>query len=647
GPNVTPVSSQKVLLGGQGGVQLHSRSKPDGSGLSPRVLSATPSPRHRRATAAATPAWRKPAWLGGELRRARQPFYLDVLYPARAVNQTVAWRVCGVNSDSDFSGLGGGRPAGWRSTARLSANPAPPTSVQWRLSGSTDGNSSSGRVLLLEPVARAHAGLWVWRGPQLSCHHSWGWRDGWTADEAGVSLLGTPPGPPEIRAHRRQPVLAGTRSSLVCQPSATDPGVPVPEFLWSRYSGDSSAPTVPTVAGTIAHAENSVGRGRASSVALEVVQSPTWLTTSGVADAAAAAAAAGCCAWTAQLWPKPEALTRWFKNGVEIRQADAAATTAIEEGYDPASCTRDSDRYSQDGTPASRFRVLQRVAGVPGGRAAGADSHLGCSQAQAQGGADRQQLVGNLTPESPPSFRYRATLPGVKRTGRYACRARNRLGESSHVIQVVNPGPPEPPTNLTVESTGWDHVLLTWRPGFDGGLPANYSPVGIASTSHTGRFLLASSSTMSALKVTRVGAVRQRDGAAAGDAPTPSRCWPSTLSAAAAASPRPARLSTPTTRELQLPGVGGVRADTGASTLRFDAPPDGLCVRVEIFARTNELSVSADRRQRRGGVPRYRSCELQNRLTGISFVNSYRLSACLLARPEYLRVRRWPTRSSE
>uniref|UniRef100_A0A1I8IQU8 SN protein n=1 Tax=Macrostomum lignano TaxID=282301 RepID=A0A1I8IQU8_9PLAT len=706
GPNVTPVSSQKVLLGDRVEFNCTAEANPTArvyivrgnSTVSAvaRVLSATPSPRHRRATAAATPAWRKPACLAASCAgRDSRSTWMSSTRPELSIRL-----LPGESAESTATPISVASAAEGSRLAidcSVSANP-PPTSVQWRLSGSTDGNSSSGRVLLLEPVARAHAGLWVCEARSSAATTAGAGGDAgqpmrreFSARASVDIIVEYPPGPPEIRATAGSPVLAGHPASLVCQPSATDPGVPVPEFLWSRYSGDSSAP-VPLARSPILQfsparlsdsgryyctPENSVGRGPASSVALEVVQSPTWLTTSAWptvltvnASSGGGGGGGGLLRLDCSTLAKPEALTRWFKNGVEIRQADAAATTAIEEGYDPARHIstgalrfhrlgpEDSGEYictAQNGfgkierslrlTIEFAPEILTDTAKTALQPAVSASSSVSLEclvDAQPEptvtwellagtGGADRQQLVGNLTPESPPSFRYRATLPGVKRTGRYACRARNRLGESSHVIQVVNPGPPEPPTNLTVESTGWDHVLLTWRPGFDGGLPANYSVVfastsdvasrfGIASTSHTGRFLLASSSTMSALKSPESALSVNVTGLLPGTAYAFSVLAVNSLGGSGG-QPTAGSTVNATTRELQLPGVGGVRADTGASTLRFDAPPDGLCVRVE---------VSAD-----GGTgwSPYRSCELQNRLTGISFVNSYRLSACLLARP--------------
>uniref|UniRef100_A0A1I8HL17 Ig-like domain-containing protein n=2 Tax=Macrostomum lignano TaxID=282301 RepID=A0A1I8HL17_9PLAT len=708
GPNVTPVSSQKVLLGDRVEFNCTAEANPTArvyivrgnstvSAVAPRsvshaIASASKSDSGSYACVAET------SLLGGELRRARQPFYLDVLYPPELSIRLLPGESAESTATpiSVASAVEGGRLA---IDCSVSANP-PPTSVQWRLSGSADGNSSSGRVLLLEPVARAHAGLWVCEARSSAATTAGAGGDAgqpmrreFSARASVDIIVEYPPGPPEIRATAGSLVLAGHPASLVCQPSATDPGVPVPEFLWSRYSGDSSAP-VPLARSPILQfsparlsdsgryyctPENSVGRGPASSVALEVVQSPTWLTTSAwptvlTVNASSGGGGGGGGGGLLRLdcstLAKPEALTRWFKNGVEIRQADAAATTAIEEGYDPARhISTGALRFNRLGpedsgeyicTAQNGFGKIERSlrltiefapeiltdtakTALQPAVAASSSVSLECLvDAQPEptvtwellagtGGADRQQLVGNLTPESPPSFRYRATLPGVKRTGRYACRARNRLGESSHVIQVVNPGPPEPPTNLTVESTGWDHVLLTWRPGFDGGLPANYSVVfastsdvasrfGIASTSHTGRFLLASSSTMSALKSPESALSVNVTGLLPGTAYAFSVLAVNSLGGSGG-QPTAGSTVNATTRELQLPGVGGVRADTGASTLRFDAPPDGLCVRVE---------VSAD-----GGTgwSPYRSCELQNRLTGISFVNSYRLSACLLARP--------------
>uniref|UniRef100_A0A1I8F8R0 Ig-like domain-containing protein n=1 Tax=Macrostomum lignano TaxID=282301 RepID=A0A1I8F8R0_9PLAT len=573
--------------------------------------------------------------------------------PARAVNQTVAWRVCGVNSDSDFSGLGGGRqPAGDRLS--VSANP-PPTSVQWRLSGSADGNSSSGRVLLLEPVARAHAGLWVCEARSSA------------ATTAGAGGDAGQPMRREFSARRSgpppaAPVLAGHPASLVCQPSTTRPWrpgarVPLVPLLRRQQRPGAPGPVADSAVqpGRLSDSgryyctpENSVGRGPASSVALEVVQSPTWLTTSAWPTRRRRRGGGGLLRLDCSTLAKPEALTRWFKNGVEIRQADAAATTAIEEGYDPARHISTGalrfNRLGPEDSAAIAPEILTDTAKTALQPAVSASSSVSLEclvDAQPEptvtwellagtGGADRQQLVGNLTPES-RHRRFATGNPagGESGRGRYACRR-----ETGWASRVVNPGPPEPPTNLTVESTGWDHVLLTWRPGFDGGLPANYSVVfastsdvasrfGIASTSHTGRFFAGQFVDDVGAEVTRVGAVRQRDGAAAGDRLR-------LLGAGRQLSRRqrrPAHGRLDCQRHHPGAAAAGGRRRQGRHR-RFDA----AFRRAARWALRSGGGLSR-RRHRVESLPQLRASEPPN---GISFVNSYRLSACLLARPIYL-----------
>uniref|UniRef100_A0A1I8F8K4 Ig-like domain-containing protein n=1 Tax=Macrostomum lignano TaxID=282301 RepID=A0A1I8F8K4_9PLAT len=566
-----------------------------------RVLSATPSPSASKSDSGSYACVAETSLLGGELRRARQLFYLDVL-PARAVNQTVAWRVCGVNSATPISVASAVEGSRLAIDCSVSANIRRRLRGQWRLSGSA--------LTATRPAAGAAAG--AGGGATPGCGSARPASSAATTAGAGGDA-GQPMrrefsarasvdiiveyrlGPPEIRATAGSPVLAGHPASLVCQPSTTDPGVPVPEFSgpatpataaprcpWpGRRFCSSARPDCPTVAGTICTPENKrrpgIFRCAGGCAVADLVDYV------GVADGAdcqrlhsggGAAAAAGCAPGLLNSG-KAGALTRWFKNGVEIRQGDAAATTAIEEGYDRGQ----PRRHSSQPFPRPHSVSLECLVDAQ------PEPTVTWELLAGTGGADRQQFgwqsdTGVATVVSLPG-----TLPGVKRDGPVRLPARNRLGESSHVIQA----------------------------GLHDRLRTSAKPDDI---------LLASSSTMSGAEVTRVGdCPSKRDGAAARGPHTLSRCWPSTTLAAAGGAPSHGRSTvTSTPRELQLPGVGGVRAETPAlRLLRFvTRRRDGLL--------RSGCEVSGRRRHRVESLPQLRASE---RLTAISFVNSYRLSACL------------------
>uniref|UniRef100_A0A1I8JQ62 Fibronectin type-III domain-containing protein n=1 Tax=Macrostomum lignano TaxID=282301 RepID=A0A1I8JQ62_9PLAT len=55
-------------------------------------------------------------------------------------------------------------------------------------------------------------------------------------------------------------------------------------------------------------------------------------------------------------------------------------------------------------------------------------------------------------------------LESLKQTGRYSCRAENRLGAAEHTFRLVQPTVPEAPTDVRLaKPAGWDHLALAWR----------------------------------------------------------------------------------------------------------------------------------------------------------------------------------------
>uniref|UniRef100_A0A1I8JN43 Ig-like domain-containing protein n=1 Tax=Macrostomum lignano TaxID=282301 RepID=A0A1I8JN43_9PLAT len=576
-----------------------------------------------------------------------------------------AWRVCGSQQRLRFR-LGGGRQTGWPIDCSCRRYP-PPTSVKWRLSGSLNGNSSQRPGALLEPGGAGHAGGW-WASVG---HHSWSTR-------LGRQRSGPPPAATVLAGHplaglpaqHHGPWRPGAPSSSgPATPGDSSAPVPLARFadFWqfspARLSDSGRYYCTP-------EKQRRPGIFRCAGV----VQSPTWLTTSSVADGADCQrlqrrrrrrAAAGCCAWTAQTLAKPEALTRWFKNGVEIRQADARQRLRSREGYDPArhistgalrfnrlgpedsgeyictaqngfgkierslrltiDCTRDSDRYSprrHSSQPFPRPPACRWSAWWTRSRPTVTWELLAGT-----GGADRQQLVGNLTPEVATVV----SLPGNPAGGEADGPVRLPGAKPAGRVESRDPGGKPWAAGAADQPDGRVHRLGSrpphLAPGFDGGLPANYSVVfastsdvasrfGIASTSHTGRFLLASSSTMSALKSPESALSVNVTGLLPGP-PTPSRAGRQL----SRRQRRPAHGRLDCQRHHPGAAAAGGRRRQGRHR-RFDAA----------FRRAARWALRSGGDGGTGWSP-YRSCELQNRLTGISFVNSYRLSACLLARP--------------
>ncbi|XP_058810158.1 nephrin isoform X2 [Phymastichus coffea] len=58
--------------------------------------------------------------------------------------------------------------------------------------------------------------------------------------------------------------------------------------------------------------------------------------------------------------------------------------------------------------------------------------------------------------------------------GKYECQAHNNMGHATELIGLDVTSPPDEPTDLEVVNVTHDSVTLTWKRGFDGGLPTSH-----------------------------------------------------------------------------------------------------------------------------------------------------------------------------
>lgn len=58
--------------------------------------------------------------------------------------------------------------------------------------------------------------------------------------------------------------------------------------------------------------------------------------------------------------------------------------------------------------------------------------------------------------------------------GKYSCRAQNKMGQTIDEIHLDVTSPPDAPSDLEIYNVTHDTVTLTWKRGFDGGLPTSY-----------------------------------------------------------------------------------------------------------------------------------------------------------------------------
>ncbi|CAG5131926.1 unnamed protein product, partial [Candidula unifasciata] len=83
-----------------------------------------------------------------------------------------------------------------------------------------------------------------------------------------------------------------------------------------------------------------------------------------------------------------------------------------------------------------------------------------------------------LTSDSSKLVHYESTLTikdlEVEDYGAYVCTATNSKGSDSHSITLTGTSKPNPPYNIEFVNATSNSITITWKPGFDGGLPQSF-----------------------------------------------------------------------------------------------------------------------------------------------------------------------------
>lgn len=84
--------------------------------------------------------------------------------------------------------------------------------------------------------------------------------------------------------------------------------------------------------------------------------------------------------------------------------------------------------------------------------------------------AGEMKMVDSLTYES--SLLINKVEP--RDYGEYECTATNELGTTNETINLKVTSQPDPPLELNIVNVTHDSVIVSWTPGFDGGMKATY-----------------------------------------------------------------------------------------------------------------------------------------------------------------------------
>ncbi|XP_032584885.1 hemicentin-2 isoform X2 [Drosophila mojavensis] len=409
----------------------------------------------------------------------------------------------------------------------VTANP-PPIAIEWLKEGATDFRYA-GELLTLVSVRAEHAGNYICRSVNLM--QPFGSKRVEGVGNSTVALLVRHrPGQAYITPNK--PVVhVGNGVTLSC--SANPPGWPVPQYRWFRDVDGEAGNTQKILAqgpqysipkahlGSEGryhcHAVNELGIGKIATITLEVHQPPQFLAKLqqhmtrrvGDVDYAVTCSAKGK--------PKPE--IRWIKDGTEIFPARRL--------YEIRTTPTDAGGGVVNVQSVLRFRGKARPNGnqlLPGDRglftclyendvnSANSSMHLRIEhepivlhpynkvaydlresaevvcKVQAYPKPEFQWKFGNnpspLTMSSDGHYEISTRMESndiyttILRIahlqhsdyGEYTCRATNSLNTIRTQIRLQPKGPPEKPTALKVLEVAHNYAVLSWQPGFNGGL---------------------------------------------------------------------------------------------------------------------------------------------------------------------------------
>ncbi|XP_073825110.1 uncharacterized protein [Musca autumnalis] len=409
----------------------------------------------------------------------------------------------------------------------VTANP-PPVTIEWLKEGAPDFRFA-GELLSLVSVRAEHAGNYICRAVNLMQPYGSKRVEG-VGNSTVALLVRHRPGQAYITPNK--PVVhVGNGVTLSC--SANPPGWPVPQYRWFRdMDGEFSNAQKILAQGPQysipkahlgsegkyhCHAVNELGMGKIATINLEVHQPPQFIAklqqhmTRRVGDADYAV--------TCSAKAKPSPIIRWIKDGTEVLPG--------RKMYDIRTTPTETANGVVTVQSILRFRGKGRPNGnqlVPSDRglytclyenevnSANSSMHLRIEhepivlhqynkvaydvresaevqcKVQAYPKPEFQWQFGNnpspLTMSSDGHYEISTRVDNndiytsILRInhlshsdyGDYSCRAVNPLDTIRTQIRLQPKGPPERPTSLKVLETSHNFVILSWIPGFNGGM---------------------------------------------------------------------------------------------------------------------------------------------------------------------------------
>ncbi|ETN66063.1 echinoid [Anopheles darlingi] len=405
----------------------------------------------------------------------------------------------------------------------VTSNP-PPVTIEWLKEGDIDFRRS-GDTLVLRDVRAENAGTYVCRGINMMKPYG-----GKTLEREGnasvVLLVRHRPGRAIITPEN--PVVhVGNSVSLMCK--ADPPGYPDPQYRWYRDVGGEISTTVIAQGAQYlipkaglssegkyhCHASNELGNGDMASATLEIHQPPQFLAKlqsnmikrAGETDFFVTCSAKG----------KPEPTITWFKDDVELtpellryevktnvdRGPNGMITVqsmlkfagkARPNGNDLTStdrgqytCLYENEVNKANSTMQLKIEhepiVLHQYNKVANDIKETAEVlckvqsypkpeflwQFGTNLLSA-GGSGHYEIV--TTADGNDIYTSVLKIGNVRHQdyGEYHCRVSNPLNTIQVPIRLQPKGPPEKPTTLKAVELGSNFVILSWSPGFDGGL---------------------------------------------------------------------------------------------------------------------------------------------------------------------------------
>uniref|UniRef100_A0A182JNS7 Echinoid n=1 Tax=Anopheles christyi TaxID=43041 RepID=A0A182JNS7_9DIPT len=403
----------------------------------------------------------------------------------------------------------------------VTANP-PPVTIEWLKEGDIDFRRN-GDTLVLRDVRAEDAGTYICRG--INMMKPYGGKTLEREGNASVALLVRHRPGQAVITPEKPVVHVGNSVSLMCK--ADPPGYPDPQYRWYRDVGGEISTTVIAQGAQYlipkaglssegkyhCHASNELGNGGMASATLEIHQPPQFLAKlqsnmikrAGEADFFVTCSAKG----------KPEPSITWLKDDVEITpelhryevktnvdkgpngmvtvqsmlkftgKARPNGNDLISTDRGQYTCLYENEVNKANSTMHLKIEhepiVLHQYNKVANDIKETAEVlckvqsypkpeflwHFGTTLLNTGG---HYEIITNSDGNDVYTSILKISNVRHQDYGEYHCRVSNSLNHIQVPIRLQPKGPPEKPNKLKAVELGSNYVILSWNPGFDGGL---------------------------------------------------------------------------------------------------------------------------------------------------------------------------------